>query len=282
MKIFIRSACLVFLACISLHAEDDRPIEDDHGKREKADDAGLPTLWLAGDSTVKSSGESRGWGQEIGQFFDDKKINVVNRAIGGRSSLTFTTEGRWKEIADSIKKGDYVMIQFGHNDVGSPGESSRYRGTLKGLGDEVREVTMPDGSKAEVHTYGYYIRAMAKEAREKGARVILCSPVPHKNFDDRGDFVPDWANYAEWVQTIAKEEHAAYVDLATIVGEAYDKAGQRKVEKLFADARTHSNAKGAEFVAECVVGALRGIPTAPLDEYLSTKGKKIRKERTKK
>ena len=82
------AVCLAL--CAPVLAEDDRPIVDDRGvAREKAASGNLPTLWIAGDSTVKSNNPMRGWGQDLGTFFDPKKINVVNRAIGGRSSRTW-------------------------------------------------------------------------------------------------------------------------------------------------------------------------------------------------
>src|SRR3712207_2998098 len=86
-----------------------------HGQTKPAD--GKPTLFLVGDSTVKNGTKGqRGWGEEIGKYFDTTKINIVNRAIGGRSSRTFQTEGRWDKVLEELKPGDFVLIQFGHND----------------------------------------------------------------------------------------------------------------------------------------------------------------------
>ena len=159
-------------------------------KEEAAASNKLPTLWIAGDSTLRSNAPMRGWGQDLGTFFDPAKINVVNRAIGGRSSRTFFTEGRWKQILDGIKPGDFVIIQFGHNDVGPLDERGKFRGSVKGIGEETEKVTKPDGSVEEVRSYGWYLREMARSAREKKAKVILCSPVPHKKFDAAGEIRP--------------------------------------------------------------------------------------------
>lgn len=264
---------------LPLWAEDERPIEDDKGRREQKSENELPTLWIAGDSTVKSHSPMRGWGQELGRFFDPDEINVVNRAIGGRSSRTFYTEGRWKEIEDALKPGDFVIIQFGHNDVGPPDARSKFRGSLKGIGNETEEVEKPDGSTEEVHTFGWYLREMAGGARKKKAKVILCSPIPHKRFNSDGEFQPDWDGWRDWIKTCAKKERAAFVDLADLIGREYADLGQRKVEKMFADKGTHTNAEGALFNAERVVAGLRGIPTSPLDGYLSREGRRIRKAR---
>ncbi len=264
---------LSLVLCLALAAgsvlADDRPIVDDRGeKKEARARRELPTLWIAGDSTVKSRGEMRGWGQEIGSYFDPKRINVVNHAIGGRSSRTFFTEGRWQAILDELQEGDFVIIQFGHNDVGPPDARSKFRGSVKGIGDETEEVEKPDGTVETVHTYGWYLREYARTAREKGATVILCSPVPHKDFDQRGDYKGDWEEWAEWVEKCAKAEDAYFVDLAKLVGKKYDRMGLKKVEKLFADARTHTNAEGAKLNAEVLAEALEKLPGKPLRRFL--------------
>ena len=257
-------------------AEDDRPIVNDSGVApEKPASGTIPTLWLAGDSTLNSKDPMRGWAQDLGRFFDPGKINVVNRAIGGRSSRTFYTEGRWQKIVDEIKPGDWVIIQFGHNDGGRPDASSKFRGTAKGTGDETEQVTKPDGTVETVHTFAWYIKTFARTARAKGANVVLCSPIPHKKFDSNGKFVRDWAGWRETIRDCAKAEGASFVDLSEIISRGYDKLPQAEVESHFADARTHTNAVGSLFNARAVVTGLRALPGAPLDTYLSTEGKGV-------
>ena len=271
---------LATLALLSAPAQDERPvIADRDAPKESVAANNLPNLWIAGDSTLRSNAPLRGWGQDLGTFFDTKKINVVNRAIGGRSARTFFSEGRWKEILDSIKPGDFVIIQFGHNDVGPLDERGKFRGSLKGLGDETENVTKPDGTVEEVHSYGWYLREMARSARDKKAKVVLCSPVPHKKFDADGKFVHDWQGYRGWVEACAKSEHAAYLDLADAIGNAYDKLDQSTVESYFVDKGTHTSAAGSLFNAKAVVAGLRAIPTAPLDGFLNAAGKEIQEER---
>jgi rhamnogalacturonan acetylesterase len=252
---------------LPVFAEDERPIEKD-GPKEALSSNNLPTLWIAGDSTVKSNAPMRGWGQELGSFFDSTKINVVNRAIGGRSSRTFFTEGRWKEILDAIKPGDFVIIQFGHNDAGPLDERGKFRGSVKGIGEEIEKVTKPDGSIEDVRSYGWYLREMARSARDKKATVILCSPVPHKKFDREGKFVHDWAEFRGRVEACAKAERVAYIDLAEIIAAEYDKLPQTVVESYFADKGTHTNVEGALVNAKAVITGLHGITAAPLDQYL--------------
>jgi rhamnogalacturonan acetylesterase len=268
---------LAGLLVLPVLAQDDRPVVSDSDvPKEKVAANNLPTLWIAGDSTLRSNAPLRGWGQDLGTFFDPKKINVVNRAIGGRSSRTFYTEGRWKEILDAIKPGDFVIIQFGHNDVGPLDEKGKFRGSIKGIGEETEKVTKPDGTVEEVHSYGWYLRQMAGSARDKKARVILCSPIPHKKFDRDGRFVHDWADFRGWVEATAKSEHAAYLDLEENIAKAYDKLDQSVIESYFADKGTHTSAAGSLFNAKQVVAGLRAIPTAPLDGYLNDAGKEVR------
>ena len=271
---------LATFALLPARAQDDRPVVSDHdAPKETVATNHLPTLWIAGDSTLRSNAPLRGWGQDLGTFFDPKKINVVNRAIGGRSARTFFSEGRWKEILDGMKPGDFVIIQFGHNDVGPLDARGKFRGSLKGIGDETENVTKPDGSIEEVHSYGWYLREMARTARDKKAKVVLCSPVPHKKFDAEGKFVHDWQDYRGWVEACAKSEHAAYLDLADSIGNAYQQLDQSTVESYFADKGTHTNAAGSLFNAKAVLAGLRAIPTAPLGGFLNNAGKEIPQER---
>lgn len=254
-------------------ADDDRPIVNDSGVApEKPTSGTLPTLWIAGDSTVKISGGSnpmRGWGQEIDQLFYPEKINVVNRAIGGRSSRTFYTEGRWQSIIDEIKPGDWVVIQFGHNDVGHPGASSKFRGSVKGIGDETEEVEKTDGSVETVHTYGWYLKTYVRTAREKGANVILCSPIPHKKFDSKGRFVHDWVEWRGWIEECAEDTGAYYIDLCTIIGRGYEKLDQEEIETFFADKGTHTTQAGALYNAKALVYGMKVLPKSPLKSYFS-------------
>ncbi len=154
-------------------------------------EAPLPTLYLIGDSTVRNgkgtgSNGQWGWGEPFADFFDASKIAVVNRAIGGRSSRTFLTEGHWQKILEALKPGDIVIMQFGHNDGGPLDDAARARGSLKGIGDETQEIDNPITKQHEVvHTFGWYMRKYIAEANEKGAMPIVCSPVPRKNVEGR-------------------------------------------------------------------------------------------------
>ena len=123
-----------------------------------------PVFYIIGDSTVRNgdgTGKNQqwGWGSFMADYFDTTKISVANHAIGGRSSRTFLTEGRWDKIMSSLKKGDYIIMQFGHNDSGPLDDTARARGTIKGIGDDSKEVYNPIQKRQEVvYTYGWYMR----------------------------------------------------------------------------------------------------------------------------
>src|SRR6185437_12084962 len=108
----------------------------------------LPTIFLVGDSTVRNGhGDGAqgqwGWGEPFVDFFDASKVNVVNRAIGGRSSRTYITERHWADTLALMKPGDVVLFQFGHNDSGPLDDTARARGTIPGIGEETREIENP-------------------------------------------------------------------------------------------------------------------------------------------
>lgn len=128
-----------------------------------------------GDSTARNSAAgAQGWGDAFGQYFDPAKITVLNRARAGRSSRTFVTEGLWDGVLKGMKAGDFVLIQFGHND-GGPVDTGRARASLPGVGEETQEVTTADGAKEVVHAYGWYLRKMVADAKAKGATPIVLS-----------------------------------------------------------------------------------------------------------
>lgn len=249
--------------------EDDRPVLDASkvaGAQPR--DPKLPNLFLVGDSTVKSGGANGaiGWGERIATHFDTNKINVVNHAIGGRSSRTFFTEGRWNKVVEQIKPGDFVAIQFGHNDGGRIGDpANKNRASVPGIGPETVEDTKPDGTKEQVHTFGWYMARYVAEAKAKGATVILLSPVPHRDAWENGR---DFASFAQWDEDVARKGGALYADLTMVISDAYRQQGAQAVDTYFSDARTHTNEAGAQFNAARVVDAFNGLPGKPLAQYL--------------
>src|SRR6187431_919719 len=149
-----------------------------------------PVFYIIGDSTVKNGdgtgkNNQMGWGTVITPFFDTTKISVRNHAIGGRSSRTFITDGRWDKILLTLQKGDFVIMQFGHNDSGPLDDTARARGTIKGIGEDSVEIYNPIRKQQEVvHSYGWYMRKFINDAKAKGAIPIICSPIPRNDWKE--------------------------------------------------------------------------------------------------
>jgi len=274
----IALAVLTLLLIPNSKADDARPVED--ASRHKLDikaNPSLPSVYLIGDSTVcVGTPGQRGWGDEIAPLFDLSKINVVNHAIGGRSSRTFQTEGRWAGSLAMINRGDFVIFQFGHNDASPVNDNSRARGTLPGIGEETQEIDNLLTLKHEVvHTYGWYMRQYIRDVKAKGAIPIVCSPIPRENWKD-GRMVRIAGTYGGWARQVAAQEGALFVDLNEIIAQGYEKMEPDKVAPLFAAGQhTHTTVAGAQFNAQCVVAGLEGLPGKPLDPYLSDAGRNV-------
>lgn len=273
---------VVFHTVISGQVKDDaRPVVADTKPAETAVNPKLPTLFIVGDSTLNSNAPLRGWGQELAQFFDLSKINVVNRAIGGRSSRTFQYEGRWDKVLADLKKGDFVLIQFGHNDVGKYDDpASKDRPSIHGEDDETLELTrFADGKKEVIHTFGWYMRKYGNDVKAKGATAIFCSMVPHKDWDNGKIVRKEQATFVQWTANAAKATGAAFIDLNDIIALEFETLGVERVEPLFGDKRTHSTPAGALLNAKMVVAGIKALGKPKLKKYLSAKGKEIKKAR---
>jgi len=231
-----------------------------------------PTLYIVGDSTVKNgSGKGAdslwGWGSFMGKYIDTTKIDVQNHAIGGRSSRTFLTDGRWDKILETLKKGDYVIMQFGHNDGGPLDDAARARGTLQGVGNDSTEIFNPIRKVQEVvHTYGWYMKKYANDARAKGATVIICSPVPRSDFDDKGKIGVD--KYAAWAKEVAQQTGVYFIPLNDLVIAQYEKIGVAATKSYFPTDHTHTNKAGAQLNADLVVKGLQQLKGCGLTKYV--------------
>src|SRR2546421_5864389 len=238
-----------------------------------------PTLWLVGDSTVRNGSGNGGngmwgWGDRVGKSFDAARINVVNRARGGRSSRTFVTEGLWDAILAEAKPGDFAIIQLGHNDGGPLAGDHRERGSIRGVGDESEEVTLTlkakQGQKETVHTYGWYLRKYIADARQRGITPILCSPIPRRP-KDAVDPTTQPTSYALWAQQVAETEHVLFIDLNRIILSHYQGMKPDEIkEKYFTPADdTHTSADGADLNAAAVIEGLKALPTNPLQSFIA-------------
>ena len=232
-----------------------------------------PVFYIIGDSTVKNGdGTGKqglwGWGDFIVNYFDTTKISVRNHAIGGRSSRTFITEGRWDKVLATLKKGDYVIMQFGHNDGGPLDDTARARGTIRGIGTESKEIYNPIMKKQEVvYTYGYYMRKYIRDAKEKGAIPIVCSPIPRNDWKD-GKVSRSKDSYTGWAEQVAKEEGAYFIDLNDLIATKYETMGADAVKSFFPGDHTHTDINGAKLNAQTVIDELKKINPTNLNSYM--------------
>ena len=166
------------------------------------------TVYLIGDSTmadkeVKAYPET-GWGMPFHYFFDSS-VTVDNRAKNGRSTRTFIEEGRWQPVVDNLNEGDYVLIQFGHNDE-VPTKKS---------------YTTPDQFKNNLIKF-------VIESRNKKAIPVLITPVARRKFDKQGKIEETHAEYTQLVKDVAKQLDVPVIDL--------DKESQELVQQFGPDA----------------------------------------------
>jgi rhamnogalacturonan acetylesterase len=233
-----------------------------------------PVVYLIGDSTVKNgSGKGSdglwGWGNYLPDHFDTTRISIENHARGGRSSRTYQTEGLWDNVLPKVKPGDYVILQFGHNDGGAVNDSTRARGSIKGIGEETQEIDNILTKKHEVvHTYGWYIRKYITDTKAKGATPIVCSLVA-RNVWKEGKVDRATESYAKWAKEVAKAEGALFIDLNHLVATKYESLGAEHVKtKLFLTDHTHTNSEGAQINAGIVAQAIRDLQGCSLSGFL--------------
>lgn len=238
-----------------------------------------PTVWIIGDSTVRNGTKGEmGWGDAIKPMFDRTKVDVQNRAMGGRSSRTFRTEGRWEQVLKDAKPGDFVIMQFGHNDASPLAGDNRERGSIRSEGEETKDVTLRNGKTETVHSYGWYMRQYVKEAKDHGLSPIVCSYIPHcprpdKNNPDAKVGPPslELTSYALWAKNAADACGAEFIDLHTLIAKRYVGLTPEEVRKRYFTEKdfTHTNPEGAKLNAECVVEGIRKLKDPRLAGYLA-------------
>jgi lysophospholipase L1-like esterase len=211
-------------------------------------------IFLAGDSTMSiketKAFPETGWGMPFVHFWDST-VKVVNRAKNGRSTKTFISEGLWKSIMDEAKDGDYVIIQFGHNDEAK---------------DKGERYATPD-------TFKMNLTKFIIETREKKATPILMTPVSRRKFDKEGNAVATHEQYSALVKEIVKETGVLFIDLDEKSKALYQQFGPENSKWLFLqlqpgehpnypDGRndnTHFNELGARLIAQLVLKELKSL-----------------------
>ncbi|MGO4259740.1 rhamnogalacturonan acetylesterase [Lysobacter sp. TAB13] len=217
--------------------------------------ADAPTLHLAGDSTIAVKREEKrpetGWGEAIGEAFADGRVRIDNRAMNGRSTRTFIDEGRWQALLDTVAAGDYVLIQFGHNDQ-SRNKPDRY--------------TPPADYRSNLERF-------VDQTRARGATAILLTPVARRRFDPAGAVAHSHGEYPDIVRAVAAEREVALIDLERRSEAVLAWQGAEDSKRLFLWLRpgdsanypdglqddTHFSPQGARCMAAEVADGLRSL-----------------------
>jgi lysophospholipase L1-like esterase len=247
-------------------------------------------LFVASDSTASfyspNPKNQQGWGAVLQPLFEESKLQVVDVARGGRSSRTFITEGHWDRMLADVRAGDFVVIQFGHNDAGAvnvepPGSTRplRARGTIPGIGSESEEIdNVITGKHETVYSFGWYLRKMIADTRAKGATPILLTLTKTNAWRD-GRIHCDTERYRLWTWQTATSEKTAFIDLTRIIADRFQREGPEAVTAQFIDDPTHTNITGAQANARDVVAGLRALKGLPFNSMLSKSGRAIRADR---
>jgi lysophospholipase L1-like esterase len=215
------------------------------------------TIWMIGDSTMCEYDSSRfpltGWGMPFAQYFDSS-VTIKNEAKAGRSTRTFIAENRWQPIVNDLSEGDYVFIQFGHND-----EAKNYPDRYTTPGD-----------------YRNNLIKFVSESRDKKAVPVLITPVSRRKFDANGNALETHEIYSKIVHEVAEQLNVPLIDLDAMSLKLLQQFGEKNSTLLFMQLapgedpnypsgihdNTHFNAYGARHIAELV---LHGIENLNLD-----------------
>ena len=251
-----------------------------------------PVVFITGDSTVKNSDKDPdgmwGWGAVANTIFDETKIDIVNAAMAGRSCRSYLNEGRWERVYNSLKPGDFVLIQFGHNDI-SPIDKPKYRGAIatakdtchvyrmqaakedlskQNVIDQKLKANTQVGSYEVVYSFGWYLKKFIQDVREKGATPILVSLTPRNEWPN-GKIERRNDTYGKWYREVVEETGVEFVDLHNITADFLDKkcGKKEKAMKYFNHDHTHTSLLGAKTNAQSIAKGLRGNKS-PLAKYL--------------
>lgn len=231
---------------------------------------GRPVVFLTGDSTVKNEDKKKdgmwGWGSQAYTVFDSTKCTVVNCAKAGRSTRTYLNEGRWDEVYNSIRPGDYVLIQFGHNDIGDI-DKNKERGTIATADDTCHVYKLAsNGQYKVIYSFGWYLKKFIGDVKEKGGIPVLVSLTPRNEWpggkvERRND------SYGKWYRDVVEATGVDFIDLHNITADALDKMGRKKAAKMFCHDHTHSSLKGAQLNAKGIAEGIRRM-NSPMEGLL--------------
>ncbi len=223
-----------------------------------------PTLFLIGDSTMANKenpdkNPEHGWGQVLNQFFTTG-IEIQNHAMNGRSSKSFRTEGRWAAIEKQLKKGDFVIIQFGHND------------------QKVKDSTKFTNPYTQ---YRANLERYVRETRAKGAIPILMTSIVRRNFNENGVLIDTHKEYPLVVRMVADNLNVPFVDMQLLTEQleiAYGPENSKKLHLHFKEGEepyypkgkdddTHLSKLGADLEAKLAAESLKNMKTG-LEKFI--------------
>jgi lysophospholipase L1-like esterase len=209
-------------------------------RRLRVEPVSVPVVYLAGDSTVTDQRFEPGasWGQMLPRFFKPD-VSVANHAESGETLKSFLFEHRLDKLLSRIKPGDWLLIQFGHND---------------------QKANWPQTYAEAATTYRDYLKAYVGEARRRGAKPVLVTSMHRRKFDAAGKIVNTHGDYPEAVRAVGRETGAPVIDLLTMSAAFYEALGPADAPKAFADGgkdATHHNSYGAYVLAQCVAAGIR-------------------------
>ncbi|MCQ4138739.1 rhamnogalacturonan acetylesterase [Chryseobacterium sp. EO14] len=223
-----------------------------------------PTLFLIGDSTMATKenpdkNPEHGWGQVLPQFLTNG-IEIQNHAVNGRSSKSFRTEGRWDQVEKQLKKGDFVIIQFGHND--------------QKIKDSTKFTNPYTQYRANLERY-------VNEARAKGATPVLMTSIVRRNFNENGVLIDTHKEYPLVVRMVANDLKVPFVDMQLLTEQmeiAYGPENSKKLHLYYKEGEdpyypkgkeddTHLSKLGAETVAKLAAKSLKTLKIG-LEKYI--------------
>ena len=242
-------------------------------------EAGKPVVFICGDSTVKNEDKADhtgmwGWGSLATTIFDTSKITVSNQAIAGRSTRSYLNEGRWERVYDALQPGDFVLLQFGHNDIGNLTDA-KARAVIASAEDTCHVYQIEgDGRYELIYSFGWYLKKFIDDVREKGATPILLSLTPRNEWPD-GKIERRNDSYGRWYREVVEQTGVSFIDVHNISADFLDKkfAGKdpekckQKAAVYFNHDHTHTSYQGALMNARSVARGLKAS-ASPLAAYL--------------
>ncbi len=238
-----------------------------------------PVVFFTGDSTVKNADKDDdgmwGWASQAATIFDESKISLVNAGRAGRSTRSFIREGLWQQVYESLQPGDFVTIQFGHNDI-CPITDQKARGVIPGTKDTLHVYHMDNDTYEVVYSFGWYLKKMIDDTREKGATPILVSLTPRNEWPG-GKVERRDDSYGKWYREVVEQTGVEFIDMHNISADFLDKKfsvkrlpedkekAKAKVEEIkkkagdvyFKKDHTHASKAGAQMNAQSFAKGLR-------------------------